>query len=93
MKIKGKHWDNTAELTAELKMVVPPLLPTTKHWGFSSFVEEPASYHPLPCGIHLLIVHLLEPPHSAATRRKVEAARGEDGGRNTPSSNSYPIHH
>lgn len=33
MKIKGKHQDNTAKLTAELKMVVPPPFPYNEALG------------------------------------------------------------
>lgn len=67
--------------------------PTTKHWGFSSFMDKPVRYLSFPCGISFLVAQLLELPHSTDTRGKVEAARGEDGRRNTPSNKSYPIHH
>lgn len=70
MKIKEKHQDNTAKLTAELKMVVPPPLTYTEALGLPSFFEEPANYPPFPCGIHFLIVRLLEPPHSTVQEKK-----------------------
>lgn len=91
MTIEGKLWDNIAELAAELKMVVPPPLPSKDTLGLLQL--RGAGYPPFPRGISFLIVHLLEPPRFTGTRDKVEAARGEDGGRNTPSSSSYPIHH
>lgn len=91
MKIQGKHWDNIAELAAELKMVVPPPLPCNDTLGLLQL--RGANYPPFSCGISFLIGHLLEPPYFTGTRDEVEAAKGEDGVRNAPSSSSYPIHH
>ena len=74
MKIKGKHWDNTAKLIAELKMVVPPPLPNNEVLGLLQLCG--GTCRPFPCGISFLIVHLLQPPYFTGTKGKVEAARG-----------------
>lgn len=67
-----------------------PPSPTMKCWGFSKCVQKPDIILSL-VGLIFQIVHLLKPPHSAGMRWKVEAARGEDGGRKQLSHTSLEV--